>query len=178
MFAKSRLISSPVPWPHPLAMWGRREETGGCPCLSLSQLSRLEMGIMGIIEKIIFLAVWNIYPSSRDEIKSSVIFNVWLAPAQHFPRTEKQEIISWKPVPRCGWERNLIAKLFQVATNSLAAKIGLKPNDFLNSIAGKEVFQMTHEEVRASCLSLALLINHFFRRRRQSWLLVTVLTWS
>jgi len=34
----------------------------------------------------------------------------------------------------------------QVATNSLAAKIGLKPNDFLNSIAGKEVFQMTHEE--------------------------------
>ena len=36
---------------------------------------------------------------------------------------------------------------FEVATNSLAAKIGLKPNDFLNSIAGKEVFQMTHEEV-------------------------------
>jgi len=34
----------------------------------------------------------------------------------------------------------------QVATDSLAAKIGLKPNDFLNSIAGKEVFQMSHEE--------------------------------
>ena len=45
--------------------------------------------------------------------------------------------------------------MFQVATNSLAAKIGLKPNDFLNSIAGKEVFQMTHEEVTASCLSPA-----------------------
>ena len=72
-----------------------------------------------------------------------------MAAAQHFPRTEKQEIISWKPGPSRGWERNLIAKLFQVATNSLAAKIGLKPNDFLNSIAGKEVFQMTHEEVRS-----------------------------
>jgi len=34
----------------------------------------------------------------------------------------------------------------QVSTGSLAAKIGLQPNDFLNSIAGMEVFQMTHEE--------------------------------
>ena len=37
--------------------------------------------------------------------------------------------------------------MLQVSSNSLAAKIGLKPNDFLNSIAGMEVFQMTHEEV-------------------------------
>ena len=44
--------------------------------------------------------------------------------------------------------------MFQVATNSLAAKIGLKPNDFLNSIAGKEVFQMTHEEVRETYIIL------------------------
>merc|ERR1719336_783894 len=29
---------------------------------------------------------------------------------------------------------------------SLAANIGLKPNDFLNSIAGQEVFNMTHDE--------------------------------
>ena len=36
----------------------------------------------------------------------------------------------------------------QVSTASLAANIGLKPNDFLNSIAGQEVFNMTHDEVR------------------------------
>ena len=36
----------------------------------------------------------------------------------------------------------------QVATNSLAANVGLKANDFLNSIAGQEVFNMTHDEVR------------------------------
>ena len=35
----------------------------------------------------------------------------------------------------------------QVSTASLAANIGLKPNDFLNSIAGQEVFNMTHDEV-------------------------------
>jgi len=34
----------------------------------------------------------------------------------------------------------------QVSTASLAANIGLKPNDFLNSIAGQEVFNMTHDE--------------------------------
>lgn len=43
--------------------------------------------------------------------------------------------------------QDLISDLLQVSSNSLAAKIGLKPNDFLNSIAGMEVFQMTHEEV-------------------------------
>ena len=152
MLAKSRLISPPLfspPSPHPRGMWGR---TGGL--LVALKVGRCKMWL---IEKIIYLAIywdlldcfysplWNI----RDQIKLSVIFNVWLAAAQHFPRTEKQEIISWKPGPSRGWERNLIAKLFQVATNSLAAKIGLKPNDFLNSIAGKEVFQMTHEEVRS-----------------------------
>ena len=36
----------------------------------------------------------------------------------------------------------------QVSTASLAANIGLKPNDFLNSIAGQEVFNMTHDEVK------------------------------
>ena len=43
--------------------------------------------------------------------------------------------------------QDLISDLLQVSSKSLAAKIGLKPNDFLNSIAGMEVFQMTHEEV-------------------------------
>ena len=52
------------------------------------------------------------------------------------------------------WENNwagkyftLNWKLFQVSVDSLAADVGLKPNDFLNSIAGKEVFGMTHDEV-------------------------------
>lgn len=40
----------------------------------------------------------------------------------------------------------------QVSSNSLAAKIGLKPNDFLASIAGKEVFQMTHEEAEKAIM--------------------------
>jgi len=35
----------------------------------------------------------------------------------------------------------------QVSTSSLAANIGLRPNDFLNSIAGQEAFNMTHDEV-------------------------------
>ena len=35
----------------------------------------------------------------------------------------------------------------QVAEHSLAAKIGLKQNDFLNSIAAKNVFELTHDQV-------------------------------
>ena len=40
-----------------------------------------------------------------------------------------------------------IVFLHQVSTSSLAANIGLRPNDFLNSIAGQEAFNMTHDEV-------------------------------
>jgi len=52
----------------------------------------------------------------------------------------------------------------QVSSNSLAAKIGLKPNDFLNSIAGMEVFQMTHEEAERAIMAAGSRFNMVIER--------------
>ena len=60
----------------------------------------------------------------------------------------------------------------QVSTASLAANIGLKPNDFLNSIAGQEVFNMTHDEVKfyfIICFYVYFyVINKYYLSRRRS----------
>jgi len=40
----------------------------------------------------------------------------------------------------------------QVSKDSLAAKVGLSANDFLISIAGKEVFEMTHEQAEKTIM--------------------------
>jgi len=40
----------------------------------------------------------------------------------------------------------------QVSSNSLAANVGLKEKDFLNSIAGQEVFNMTHDEAEKAIM--------------------------
>ena len=88
----------------------------------------------------------------------------------------------------------------QVAEHSLAAKIGLKQNDFLNSIAAKNVFELTHDQVTVktwqyinpiekqtnNSLSMELLNSscflfdclRLFRRRSWSCLLATGSTWS
>jgi len=54
----------------------------------------------------------------------------------------------------------------QVSSNSLAAKIGLKPNDFLASIAGKEVFQMTHEEAEKAIMLAGNRFNMVIEREQ------------
>jgi len=54
----------------------------------------------------------------------------------------------------------------QVSSNSLAAKIGLKPNDFLNSIAGMEVFQMTHEEAERAIMAAGSRFNMVIEREQ------------
>ena len=61
--------------------------------------------------------------------------------------------------------QDLISDLLQVSSNSLAAKIGLKPNDFLNSIAGMEVFQMTHEEVMMM-MRIMIMMTMYFQAER------------
>ena len=57
----------------------------------------------------------------------------------------------------------------QVSNDSLAAKVGLTANDFLINIAGKEVYDMTHEQVGEqidkSCLSSKNIkygLKHYF----------------
>ena len=60
-------------------------------------------------------------------------------------------------------------KLFQVSVDSLAADVGLKPNDFLNSIAGKEVFGMTHDEVSNNSFRNQTILYFF-------WTLVVIYT--
>ena len=56
--------------------------------------------------------------------------------------------------------------MLQVSSNSLAAKIGLKPNDFLNSIAGMEVFQMTHEEVMMMMMRIMIMMTMYLQAER------------
>merc|ERR1712168_1648633 len=40
----------------------------------------------------------------------------------------------------------------QMGKDSLAAKVGLSANDFLISIAGKDVFEMTHEQAEKTIM--------------------------
>jgi len=55
----------------------------------------------------------------------------------------------------------------QVATNSLAANVGLKANDFLNSIAGQEVFNMTHDEAEKAIMSAGNRFNMVIEREHE-----------
>jgi len=55
----------------------------------------------------------------------------------------------------------------QVSTASLAANIGLKPNDFLNSIAGQEVFNMTHDEAEKCIMHAGNRFNMVIEREQE-----------
>lgn len=52
----------------------------------------------------------------------------------------------------------------QVAEHSLAAKIGLKQNDFLNSIAAKNVFELTHDQAEKLIMSAGNRFNMVIER--------------
>jgi len=54
----------------------------------------------------------------------------------------------------------------QVSVDSLAADVGLKPNDFLNSIAGKEVFGMTHDEAEKAIMQAGNKFNMVIEREQ------------
>jgi len=54
----------------------------------------------------------------------------------------------------------------QVSVDSLAADVGLKPNDFLNSIAGKEVFGMTHDEAEKAIMQAGNRFNMVIEREQ------------
>jgi len=52
----------------------------------------------------------------------------------------------------------------QVSSNSLAANVGLKEKDFLNSIAGQEVFNMTHDEAEKAIMQAGNRFNMVIER--------------
>jgi len=52
----------------------------------------------------------------------------------------------------------------QVSTDSLASKVGLTANDFLISIAGKEVFDMTHEQAEKTIMNAGNKFNMVIER--------------
>jgi len=52
----------------------------------------------------------------------------------------------------------------QVSANSLAANVGLKEKDFLNSIAGQEVFNMTHDEAEKAIMQAGNRFNMVIER--------------
>jgi len=56
----------------------------------------------------------------------------------------------------------------QVSVDSLAAKVGLTANDFLISIAGKEVFDMTHEQAEKTIMNAGNKFNMVIERVDES----------
>ena len=55
----------------------------------------------------------------------------------------------------------------QVSSNSLAANVGLKTKDLINSIAGQEVFNMTHEEAEKAIMSAGNRFNMVIEREQE-----------
>jgi len=55
----------------------------------------------------------------------------------------------------------------QVSTSSLAANIGLRPNDFLNSIAGQDAINMTHDEAEKCIMHAGNRFNMVIEREQE-----------
>ena len=68
------------------------------------------------------------------------------------PRPAAPDFSGWKKLKREkseNWDNPLysIFHSFKVVKDSLTQKAGLLPNDFLISVAGVEVYEMTHDQV-------------------------------